>query len=137
MTDPAREGGIEITIPIVPPATLLPNARRRGKGGSSFWQQAKDTDMLRGAAGVACIGIDPIPTPVRVTYHVEWPPDRYKGKSRMPDTDALPTACKAILDGLVDREVIPDDSPEHVVFVGASQTKETRAGVVIVRVEPA
>lgn len=128
---------VVITVPMVPPSTLLPNSRRRGKGGSSFWQQAKDTDMLRGAAGLACIGVQPVPTPVRVIYDVHWPADRYKGKSRMPDTDALPTACKAILDGLVDRGIIPDDSPEHVVFVGASQTKETRDGVVIVRIEAA
>lgn len=124
----------QITVPIVPPATLLPNMRRRGKGGASHWTQAADTAMVRQAAKMASRDATPITGPVSVTYEIHWPEDRYKGKHRMPDTDSLPTACKAILDGIVDAGILPDDSPEIVTFIGASQTKETRRGCVVVRI---
>lgn len=124
---------VTIVVPMVPPATLLPNNRRKG----SFWTQAKDTDMLRGCASLVSRQIDPIEPPVHVTYRVEWPSDRYRGKSRMPDTDGLATACKAILDGLVDAGVLEDDNADVVTMVSATQTKKTRAGVTVVTITSA
>jgi Holliday junction resolvase RusA-like endonuclease len=127
---------ITITVPMVPPATLLANQRRKGKGGSSHWQQAADTLLVRSAARAAAIGITAVSTPVSITYEVHWPADRYKGKTRMPDCDAIPGCCKAILDGIVDAGVLADDSPDVVTFVGASQTRATRRGVVVVTIRP-
>lgn len=134
---------VEVTVPMAPPRELLPNARRK----SRHWSEQSDpTAELRSAAKHAAVsqrntcGGGPIfREPVIVSYRVVWPWYRYKAALRIPDADAVPTACKAILDGLVDAGMIPDDTPEWVVEVrGRSERGDVgEQGFVIVRLEAA
>ena len=63
--------------------------------------------------------------------HVIWP----KSKGVLPDPDALPTYCKAALDGIVDAGIIAGDSAKHVASVTASQEKGTDAqGSIVVTI---
>ena len=132
-TDTARE--VVITIPMAPPAELSPNARRRG----NVWAQRSATETLREAARYsasgheACMYANGEPKYQRCTIHehVIWP----KSKGVLPDPDALPTYCKAALDGIVDAGIIAGDSAKHVASVTASQEKGTDAqGSIVVTI---
>ena len=108
-------------VPLAPPRELLPNNRRRG-GGAHWSVQATATTPYRTAAYLAAVaqrgtcGGGPLLTGpgVVVAYRVVWPWDRYGARRRLPDPDAIPTACKAVLDGLVDAGVLVDDGPEVI-----------------------
>ena len=126
---------VTVIVPMAPPAALSPNNRRRG----NVWAQREATDTLRQAAWAAATkrinfeinaplfhrwlpGDSPHSTFV-IHEHVIWP----KSKGVLPDPDALPTYCKAALDGIVDAGIIPSDSAKHVVSVTATQEKGTDA----------
>ena len=114
---------IVIVVPMAPPRALLPNVRRKGVGGAHWSVQAQETQALRWAAKAAAVntrGIVRIDYPVIVSYEVVWPRVRYGGKRPFPDHDAIPSSCKAILDGFVDAGLLVDDSPAYVVEVRAT-----------------
>ena len=98
-----------VVIPVAPPSSLLPNKRRKGKGGSHWSVQSSDTEALKTRAKGAAVDLHasgvwdgkPLDGPVVVSYLVTWPYARYKNEKPIPDHDAIPTAAKAILDGLV------------------------------------
>lgn len=129
---------VEVIVPMAPPASLLPNARRRGKGGAHWTEQSHDTAELRmvarNAALVArgmCGGGYLFDRPVIVTIAVTWPWDRcYTKRNRIarpiPDPDAVPTAAKAVLDGIVDAFVIVDDSAEFVAEIRGRSLRAER-----------
>lgn len=116
-----------VVIPVAPPSSLLPNKRRKGKGGSHWSVQSSDTEALKTRAKGAAVDLHasgvwdgkPLDGPVVVSYLVTWPYARYKNEKPIPDHDAIPTAAKAILDGLVLAGVLPDDSHEYVYEIRA------------------
>ena len=120
---------LRIVVPMAPPRALLPNVRRRGKGGSHWVEQAGETQALRWAAKAAAVNAlagwredkRPVFTaPVTVSYAVIWPRSRYGARKPIPDHDAIPSAAKSILDGFVDAGVLVDDSVQYVEEVRAT-----------------
>jgi len=76
-------------------------------------QRADEVKAWRTVARQAARGIPPLDV---VTVHLQMTPaDR-----RRRDPDNLAGALKPVLDGLVDAEVIPDDSWQHVAGVSLS-----------------
>ena len=138
---------VTITVPMAPPAALSPNARRRG----NVWAQREATETLRQAAWAEAQNYRTTPSialgpglrkvfpmlpfdHVAIHEHVIWP----KSRGVLPDPDALPTYCKAALDGIVDAGIIASDSAKHVVSVTASQEKGTDAqGSIIITITEA
>ena len=120
-----------IFVPYLPDPCLLPNRRR-----NAHWSvQNEATQALRMAVRGADIRMDdvhqlPLTERVEIAYTVFWG-DRYKGKRKLPDVDALPTACKPILDGLIDAGILVDDSDEHVGKVSATQVRGDKEGVYV------
>jgi hypothetical protein len=113
-----------VWVPMVPDACLLPNRRR-----NAHWSVQNDaTQALRTAAKHGTHVIDPahslpLSPRVEIAYAVFWG-DRYPGKTQLPDVDALPTACKGILDGLIDAGILVDDSDRYVGRVSAHQMRD-------------
>ena len=121
---------IEITVPFVPAAVLLPNNRRRAHWSKQAEATADLRMATRGAAMIwralsGCIDSPVFVSPVVISYLVAWPRDRYRGRRPMPDADALPTALKATLDSIVEAGIIKDDSPEYVTEVRATQCRDS------------
>lgn len=67
------------------------------------------TKQWRQAGHDAAKGTPPICTPVRVVAHI------YKTRAGRYDPNNLWPTVKAILDGVVDAGVIPDDDHHHVI----------------------
>lgn len=115
---------VVIQIPMSPSPALSPNARRRG----NVWAQREATKLLRDVAWAAARDWfltdthrwnEPLADLVDVHEHIVWP----RSLGTLPDPDALPTYCKAALDGIVDAGLIAGDSAKHVRRVSASQEK--------------
>ena len=125
---------IVITVPGCPDPVLSPNMRRKG---STHWSSiAKATRELRSDAKFAALdergaGNDPWTLgPVAVALTVVWPKRRH-----LPDLDAIPGFCKAILDGVTDSGVVwADDRQMKRLIVEQEQDNES-AGHVTVTVE--
>ena len=122
-----------VTVPMAPPAALSPNRR-----GSEHWRYRQQAALeLRSASYVAVVheyqGLpETIDQPVTIHEHIIWP----KSKGVLPDPDALPTYCKAALDGIVDAGIIASDSAKHVVSVTASQEKGPDAqGCIVITIQ--
>ena len=71
--------------------------------------QAKLTKTWREASAAAAHGITPFPGRVRIVAHIHKP----RG-GRYDPGNLYPTA-KAILDGIVDAGLLPDDDHTHVI----------------------
>lgn len=119
---------LTITIPAVPDSRLFPNAARR----THYMTKSGISRELREVARYAALEQGSISGKVNVHYHIQWP----KGRTR-PDLDAIPVACKAALDGLVDAGVIDNDGPNTIVRLSASQEKVKGEGCILVVIEPA
>ena len=128
MSGPHGVTRLTITVPMAPDRVLLPNNRRNG---NAHWSvQAEATAAYRAAAAYAavsqratCSGGPIFHGPVIVSVVVTWPWSRYPGKRKMPDVDAVPTACKAAIDGIVDAVIIPDDGPETIIEIRAASRR--------------
>ena len=139
MTDTARR--VTVKIPMSPPSELSPNARRRG----NVWAQRSATKDFRDTAWAAVVALKPAHEwtfcepfggwrMITIHEHIIWP----KSKGVLPDPDALPTYCKAALDGIVDAGLIAGDSHKHIASVTTSQEKGTDPlGWTIITIEEA
>ena len=131
MSGPHGVTRLTITVPMAPDRVLLPNNRRNG---NAHWSvQAEATAAYRAAAAYAAVsqratcGGGPIFSgPVIVSVVVTWPWSRYKQRLRIPDPDAVPTAAKAALDGLVDAVILPDDSAEVIAEIRGRSVRGER-----------
>lgn len=110
---------VQIVIPVAPPSSLSPNARRRG----NVWEQREATRVMREEAYYAARTIETRWTggKVHIHEHVIWP----KSKRNLPDPDSVASLCKPILDGIIDAGILPDDSDKYVATVTQSQERGT------------
>jgi hypothetical protein len=65
-------------------------------------------------AGTRAAQMYKLPKMTRIALEVQT---RYPNRKSLPDTDAPAPALKGILDGLVQRGVLPNDTGEHVMWV--------------------
>ena len=100
----------------------LPDASLRGNSRAHWAEKASAAKKMRNDAtwmGL-CEGIDCTFAKARITYRFfHW---------RKIDLDNLAIGLKPFVDGLVDSKVIPDDTPEHVVFGEHTFTKQIADG---------
>lgn len=95
----------------------LPDASLRGNSRAHFMVKSRAAKKMREDAmwlGL-CEGIASMFAKARITYHFYH--------NRKIDLDNLAIGLKPFVDGLVDSKVIPDDTPEHVVFGEHTFTK--------------
>lgn len=96
---------ITIVVPCDPPSVLLPNQRRKHHWGTI----SKATRELREIAYYAALDQrpndwTPFAEPVVLSLRVG-----YGRRRRIPDLDASASACKAIIDSMIDAGIISDD----------------------------
>jgi len=83
------------------------NAAKQSKG---IWLIQKELKAWKAWAKDAAEGMSPMKPPVTVTVeHLR------KNRASLPDTGAPILAVKAVIDGLVEAGILPDDGPEFVV----------------------
>lgn len=101
---------LTITVPIAPPNALLPNKRHRRGGlypGIAAATECRETAKYAAMEHVAGA---PIAGPVHLELHVAYGVDPATGRARsLPDLDGTISACKGLIDGLVDAGVLYDD----------------------------
>lgn len=115
-----------LVIPIPAPCSLL-NAN-----GRRHWRvKARMVKAWRRAARAEAGVMPPCPTPVHVTIYVHRHHNRgYYDASNYADTG------KAVLDGIVDAGVLPDDRNAYVIGPDMRQGEPWPAGGVTVLLEP-
>lgn len=82
------------------------NQRRR-----QHWSRQSKSARVWKHAGAVLARAHRIPTLTAVTVEC-W--GRYPDRRSLPDPDGLAPGLKAVLDGIVQAGVIPDDTPAHV-----------------------
>lgn len=97
-----------ITISFVAPADRI-NANDR----THYRVKAKQTQEWRGAAAAAACHLDPLPEPAEHACHVVHVTFPVRDRRRRDPANWHPTV-KAIVDGLTDAELWPDDNSRWV-----------------------
>ena len=97
----------------------LPDASLRGNSRAHHMVKYKATKKMRDDAMFLGLheGLEHTYAKARVTYQFYH--------TRKIDLDNLAIGLKPFVDGLVDSKVIPDDTPEHVVFGQHTFTRVT------------
>lgn len=95
-------GGVILTIPA--PCQFINSNQRLHR-----MAQAKLTKTWRQASAAAAHGLTPFTQQVHITAHI------FKPRNGRYDTNNLAPTTKAIVDGLVDAGLLPDDSTEWVI----------------------
>lgn len=110
---------VTVRIPMAPDRLLFPNKQ----GKSLHWAtRSKHRKISREAACKAAsrLNLPTISLPVIITIHA-----RYGSRRRLPDLDASISACKPMIDGLVEAGLLQDD--RQMVKITATHEKVTKA----------
>ena len=120
---------VKIEIPFLPDPALGPNAR------VSPFVKAGATAVLRKAAWALAYMQNPshevMFRKAKIHVHAVFP------TANVPDPDNFQNSCKAILDGLVDSKIIPDDKIENVRYIHpfVYEVNRERAPLLILEIE--
>ena len=95
---------VTIRVPIDPPAELLPNRRHRRGGFYPGIEAAATARQMAYHAAIPYATAVTIDGPVALTVHASYGHGR-----KVPDLDATLSACKPMIDGIVDTRLLADD----------------------------
>lgn len=115
MSEPHVEAQ-RLWIPVTDFEWLLQNHRNHPQ------KRAQKVKALRTKAGwMAKAELLPMGPPVAVFARA------YVRGGTLPDADAIAPMVKAVLDGIVDAQIIPDDSGQYVHFLGYGKPERDRS----------
>ena len=110
---------VTVTVPMDPPSALLPNKRHRRGGLYPGISAATESREVAKYAAMNDRGQRPtISGPVELEVHAA-----YGYKRVTPDLDGTLSACKPMIDGLVDAGIIYDDDQVQRLIVTHEKLK--------------